>query len=184
MIFTGLLAVVLPLARRANRASRGTVDDGTRITAVIAAALLVLGAVALTDHYAVAAHFGDGRRGTFQVDRIGCSQECTWSGFFWVRHSPRNNWVFAKGGLVTLAPGPGQGLDFPGQGPNRGLVPAIDVGDPNLVYPPGGGSRWAQVMTAAIAASTAACVLVAAVLMLRYRRSKRCRRDERVASSS
>ena len=40
---------------------------------------------------------------------------------------------------------------------------------PIQVYLPGGGPQWAQVKTIAVAASAAACSLIAAVLLLRYR---------------
>jgi hypothetical protein len=76
------------------------------------------------------AHFGDGTRGTFEVESITVSQTFTWSGFFWVRQSSHGKWVLAKGGMITLPPGPGQRFRFPGQGPELGLVPAIDVGRP------------------------------------------------------
>jgi len=173
MTLTGLLAVMLPLALRANRASMGTADDGARIAAAVAAALLVIGTAAFADHYAVAAHFADGTHGIVEVDSVICQQTCLWSGIFWVRQGPHRDWVI-KRDWVTLTDGPGQGL-------NRHYIPAIDTGDPSQVYPPGGGSQWVQVKTIAVAAPTAACSLIAAVLRLRYRRYSRYRRRRRLA---
>ena len=170
MMLTGLLAVMLPLALRPNRPSQGTSDDGARITAVAAAAVLVIGCVAYVGHYTVAARFADGTRGSLEVRAAFCEQTCSWSGFFWVRHGPHGKWVLKRDD-VTLA-------DAPGLGPvplNWFTVPAIDVGDPNLVYLPGGGPQWAQVKTIAVADSTVACSLIAAILLLRYRRSRRHR---------
>ena len=172
MMLTGLLAVMLPLALRPNRPSQGIPDDEARITAVAVAAVLVIGCVAFAAHYAVAARFGDGTRGTLEVEAAFCEQTCDWEGFFWVRHGPHGKWVLKRDDDVTLA-------DAPGLGPvplDGFTVPAIDVRDPNLVYLPGGGPQWAQVKTIAVADSTAACSLIAAVLLLRYRRSRRYRR--------
>ena len=172
MTFTSLLAVMLPLALRADRASRGTHDDGARITAVAAAALLVIGTVAYVDHYAVAARFADGTRGTLEVESAFCEQTCEWSGFFWVRHGPHGKLVLKRDWGVTLADAPGLGP----KGLNGFTIPAIDVSDPNQVYLPGGGPQWAQVNTVTIADSATACSLIAAILLLRYRRSRRHRR--------
>jgi len=172
MTLTALLAVMLPLALRSGRASSRTADDGVRIAAVAAAAILVIGTTALADHYAVAARFADGTRGTVDVLIVECQRTCLWSGIFWVRQSPQGNWIIKRDYVTLTTDGPGRRL-------NRRYIPAIDVGDPSQVYPLGGGSQWTQVKTIAVAVSAAVCPLVAAVLLLRYRRSRRYRRHER-----
>jgi hypothetical protein len=124
---------------------------------VAAAALILVGTVMLANRHAVAAHFADGTRGTFVVEDVFCQQRCTWSGFFYRDPQARGTWF-------TMAAGPGQTI--------RGRshqVPAIDVGDPNQVYPLGGGSGWAEARTVAIATTAVACSLIAAVLLRRWR---------------
>lgn len=76
MTLTGLLAVICSLAWRARRAPVDRVDDGARIAAVAAAAIMVIGTVALVDHYGVAARFGDGTRGVIKLDSVECSGGC------------------------------------------------------------------------------------------------------------
>jgi hypothetical protein len=163
---TGLLAAICPLALRARRASADRVDDGARIAAVAAAAIMVIGTVALVDHYGVAARFGDGTRGVIKLDSVECSGGCDWTGIFFVR---QHLWPNLANSAVTMTSSSGQDL-------SRHYIPAISVGDPSQVYPLGGGPQWAYVRTAAVITTAAACSLIAAFLVLRYRRSRRHRR--------
>ncbi len=165
---SGLFAVTLPLAVWAGRAAAGRPGDGTRVAAVGAAALMIIGGVTLANHYAVAAHFAEGKRGKFLVEDVICGQSCSLSGAFFLRE--RGKWAL-QDSVYSIAAGPRQTVKLAGH-----AVPAIAVGDPNQVYPPGGGSQWAEVEVTALVTSGVACSLIAAVLMLRYRRSRRSRR--------
>jgi hypothetical protein len=164
-ILSSLFAVTLPLAVRVGRVPAGRPQDGTRIAAVAAAAVMIIGGVTLANHYAVAARFAEGTRGIFQVEDVICSQNCSLSGFFFVRE--RGKWITLDSDY-TIAAGPGQTVKLAGHD-----VPAIDTGDPNQVYPADGGSQWIAVRITAIATSGIACSLIAALLVLRYRRTRR-----------
>ena len=150
-----------PAGRPGGRTVR-RVGDAARLAAVIGGGLTLIAVVMVTGRFAVAAHFADGSRGTFTVEDVFCGGPCTWQGIFRDRQDPTGFWV-------TLASGPGQTIKGAGH-----QVPAIYVGGTDQVYPPGGGSEWAEVQTFLIAISVFACCLMAAVLALRYRRSRRC----------
>lgn len=124
-------------ARSPYRPSRGLrlVRFSWRYVApLMFAALLADGVVHAVP--ALSAHFGGGRTGTFTVTRVQCTadgSDCTTWGRFVA--SGRAGGGSDVRGLIKMSPD----TAVPGVG---GRLTAVDTGDPEFVFPPGGAPAW------------------------------------------
>lgn len=124
-------------------------------------AVAVIAAIVSVYGPAFAAHEGRGTVGTFTAEVRNCPQPaCTWFGSFSTEASVK---------YATLAPG-GPFISHPGV-----MVPAVDGGARDTVYPVGGGTTW-KAPAAGLAAASAVVLGVLAVeltVLLHQRRRRR-----------
>ncbi|GIH19674.1 hypothetical protein Raf01_78460 [Rugosimonospora africana] len=93
------------------------------------------------------ARWGSSIHGTFTATRVECNKHCFWHGDFMSHDgtAQRIDVGYASGGHV----------DHIGQ-----PVPALDTGDKQLVYPPGGGWDWLVILVLILAEIGAAALWV------------------------
>ncbi len=112
------------------------------------------------------AHLGHGQPGIFTAYAENCSNtnfgtHCTWYGTFTGDNgSSRDGMLLASGGHIRQA---------------GDQVPAIDTGDPKVVYPAGGGADWILI-TVIMALEIAAMIYVPVYLIRKFRRRAAARR--------
>jgi hypothetical protein len=111
---------------------------------------------------AFAAHEGKGAPGTFTSEVRNCADPgCTWFGTF----TAAGNVKYA-----TLAPG-GPVISQPGVN-----VSAVDSGEQDTVYPPGGGAAWkGPAAGLAVTSAVAVVILMVELAVLRHHRRRRRR---------